>query len=156
MVNVNVGEVAPGTSVKVVPPSVDTCHCTVGAGLPVAAAVKVTDWPWSTSWPEGFAATVGAVSTVSVAGSVVSEPSELANTARYWLPSSVAAASTSRVVLFAPTMGANVVPPSVETSHWTSGTGLPLPDALNVAVWPASTVVGVGDAVTEAPVPTKP
>ena len=31
--------------VKVVPPSVETCHCTVGVGLPVAAAVKVAGWP---------------------------------------------------------------------------------------------------------------
>ena len=28
-----------------VPPSVDTSHCTVGAGLPLAAAVNVADWP---------------------------------------------------------------------------------------------------------------
>ncbi|MGH9822896.1 MAG: hypothetical protein ACREDR_06565, partial [Blastocatellia bacterium] len=34
--------VAPGMFVKVVPPSVLTCHCNVGVGLPVAAAVKVT------------------------------------------------------------------------------------------------------------------
>lgn len=39
-VNVRVVEVAPGRSVKVVPPSVLTCHCTVGAGDPVAAALN--------------------------------------------------------------------------------------------------------------------
>ena len=33
--------VAPGMSLKVEPPSVLTCHCTVGVGLPLAAAVKV-------------------------------------------------------------------------------------------------------------------
>lgn len=44
-VNVSVVEVAPGRSVNVVPPSVLTCHCTVGAGEPVAAALKDADCP---------------------------------------------------------------------------------------------------------------
>ncbi len=39
-VNVRVVDVAPGISVNVAPPSVLTCHCTVGAGVPVAAAVN--------------------------------------------------------------------------------------------------------------------
>src|SRR5215467_1306627 len=38
--NVRVVEVAPGMSVNVTPPSVLTCHCTVGAGVPVADALK--------------------------------------------------------------------------------------------------------------------
>ena len=38
-------EVAPETLLKVAPPSVLTCHCTVGVGEPVAAAVKVAVWP---------------------------------------------------------------------------------------------------------------
>ena len=44
-VNVSVVEVAPGTLVNVVPPSVLTCHCTVGAGVPVAAALNDADCP---------------------------------------------------------------------------------------------------------------
>ena len=36
---------APETLLKFAPPSVFTCHCTVGAGEPVAAAVKVAVWP---------------------------------------------------------------------------------------------------------------
>ena len=32
---------APGMSLKLEPPSVDTCHCTVGVGVPPAAAVKL-------------------------------------------------------------------------------------------------------------------
>ena len=39
-VNVRVVEVAPGTLLKVAPPSVLTCHCTVGAGVPFAAALN--------------------------------------------------------------------------------------------------------------------
>ncbi|MFX4489874.1 hypothetical protein ABTA82_19690, partial [Acinetobacter baumannii] len=37
--------VAPETLVKLSPPSVDTCHWTVGVGEPVAAAVKVAPVP---------------------------------------------------------------------------------------------------------------
>ena len=39
---VNVVAVAPGILMKVAPPSLLTCHWTVGAGSPVVAAVKVT------------------------------------------------------------------------------------------------------------------
>jgi hypothetical protein len=38
--NVSVVEVAPATLLNVTPPSVLTCHWTVGAGFPLAAAVK--------------------------------------------------------------------------------------------------------------------
>jgi len=37
---VSVVEVAPGRLLKAPPPTL-TCHCTVGAGVPLAAAVKV-------------------------------------------------------------------------------------------------------------------
>jgi hypothetical protein len=38
---VNVVLVAPEMSLKEPPPFVLSCHCTVGAGLPLAAAVKL-------------------------------------------------------------------------------------------------------------------
>ena len=44
-VKVSVVEVAPGRSVKVAPPSVLTCHCTVGVGEPVAAALNEAGCP---------------------------------------------------------------------------------------------------------------
>lgn len=44
-VNVSVVLVAPEMSLKVAPPSVLTCHCTVGAGEPVAAALNDADCP---------------------------------------------------------------------------------------------------------------
>ena len=44
-VNDNVVDVAPATLANVKPPSVLTCHCTVGAGVPVAAAVKLAVLP---------------------------------------------------------------------------------------------------------------
>ena len=45
VVKLSVVEVAPETLLNVPPPSVLTCHCTVGVGEPVAAAVKVAAWP---------------------------------------------------------------------------------------------------------------
>ena len=45
VVKLRVVEVAPATLLNVTPPSVLTCHCTVGVGEPVAAAVKVAVWP---------------------------------------------------------------------------------------------------------------
>jgi len=44
-VKLRVVEVAPGRMLKVAPLFVLTCHCTVGVGEPVAAAVKVAVWP---------------------------------------------------------------------------------------------------------------
>jgi hypothetical protein len=43
-VNVSVVEVALGTLLNVPPPTL-TCHCTVGAGVPLAAAEKVALLP---------------------------------------------------------------------------------------------------------------
>jgi len=40
VVKLRVAEVTPETGLNVTPPSVLTCHCTVGVGEPVAAAVK--------------------------------------------------------------------------------------------------------------------
>ena len=66
------------------------CHCTVGEGLPLAAAEKVTALPDATPWLAGLLVTTGAtevvgVVTVSVAADVVAEPPVFVNTARYSL-----------------------------------------------------------------------
>ena len=45
VVKVSVVLVAPLRSVKVTPPLVLICHCTVGAGVPLAAAVKLALLP---------------------------------------------------------------------------------------------------------------
>ena len=47
-------EVAPEMGLNVVPPSVLICHCTLGAGLPAATAVKLAVPPASTAWAVGF------------------------------------------------------------------------------------------------------
>src|SRR5579883_2546006 len=147
--SVNVVEVAPLIFVKVMPPSVLTSHCTVGAGLPLAAAVKVAFWPAFTVWLLGLVVTDGAKSTVSVAALVVALPRLLVKTASYSLPFIAAVTLESvSVVLVAPLMLEKVLPPSVLTSHCTVGDGLPLAAAVNVAFWPALTVTSLGFVVT--------
>jgi hypothetical protein len=60
-VKLSVVEVAPEpeTLLNVAPPSVLTCHCTVGVGEPVTAAVKVAVWPAVTVWLAGWVVIVG-------------------------------------------------------------------------------------------------
>jgi len=41
---------------EIVPPSILTCHCTVGVGMPLAAAVKVAEPPAMTVWFVGYVA----------------------------------------------------------------------------------------------------
>ena len=45
LAKLRVVEVAPERLLNVAPASVLTCHCTVGVGEPVAAAVNVAVWP---------------------------------------------------------------------------------------------------------------
>ncbi len=73
-------------AVNVEPPSVLTSHCTVGVGVPPAAAVKVAVFPATTVAAVGCVVMLGAtaVSTVSVAAVVVALPSLLLKTAWYW------------------------------------------------------------------------
>jgi hypothetical protein len=56
--NMSVADVAAGTLVNVVPPSELTCHCTVGAGDPVAAALNDADCPEETVTLDGEEVTV--------------------------------------------------------------------------------------------------
>jgi hypothetical protein len=148
-VNVRVVEVAPGMFVKLAPLLVLTCHCTVGAGLPLAPAVKVTLLPALTLWLAGFAVIAGGVLTVSVAALVIAVPALLMNTARYWFPFWAAAAVNIRLVEVAPAILLNVEAPLVFTCHCTVGAGLPVPAALKVTVLPTQTVVLLGLVVTE-------
>ena len=83
---------APLTGAKVVSPSVETSHWTVGVGDPVAAAVKVAVWPEATVTPEGLAVTAGGAVTVRMAAVVAAVPTELVKTASYRSPFSPGAA----------------------------------------------------------------
>ena len=66
------------------PPSVLFCHWTAGAGLPLAAAVKVAVAPALTVWFVGLVVITGAAEpvTVSIAPVVVTEPAGLVKMAR--------------------------------------------------------------------------
>src|SRR5713226_1232814 len=77
--------------------------------------------------------------TVRVAALVVAVPTELVNTARYWLPliATVVLGIVS-VVEVAPARSVKVIP-FVETCHCTVGVGPPDADAVNAAVTPAVT-----------------
>src|SRR6516225_6677449 len=127
LVSVSVVLVAPLMLVNVLPPSVLTCHCTVGVGLPVAVAMNETLPPAVTVWLAGFVVMVGVNWTVSVAAVLVTLPALLAKTAWYSLPfiAAVTAFSVS-VVLVTPLILLKVLPPSVLTCHCTLGIGLPL------------------------------
>ena len=153
VVKLSVVNVAPAILVNVEPPLVLTCHCTLGVGFPVAAAVKVAVLPATTDWLTGFVVTVGAKFTVNVAAVVVAEPPGFVNTARYLKPFCPAVTLASvKVVVVAPETLENVAPPSVETCHCTVGVGDPLAAAVNTAVCPAFTVESVGFVVTTGPV----
>ena len=128
--------------------SLDTCHCTVGVGVPDAAAVKVAVAPADTIWFDGLVVTAGAAVTVSVAALVVEEPWLLVKTARNCQPFCDATVLKVRVVLVAPAMFAKVAPPLLESCHWTVGVGLPVAAAVKLTLWPAVTVWSVGFVVT--------
>ena len=76
----SVVDVPPDTLVKA-PPLALTCHCTVGAGVPEAAAVNIAGAPAATVTFAGFVVIAGAVFTVKVAGVVVALPDAFMNTA---------------------------------------------------------------------------
>src|SRR5262245_28631056 len=68
-------DVADAMLLKVVPPSVLTCHCIVGVGSPLAKAVKDACCPATTVRLDGFCVTDGATGppgfTLSVAAELV-------------------------------------------------------------------------------------
>jgi hypothetical protein len=70
-------EVAPLTLLNVAPPSVLTCHCTVGVGVPVAAAVKLVVAPTVSVSLVGFPVIAGGTFTVTVVDAVTAVPAAL-------------------------------------------------------------------------------
>src|SRR5436190_7691351 len=57
--NDRTGPVAPLMLVKVDPPFALTCHCAVGAGVPLAEAWKVAVPLGATNWSDGLSVTAG-------------------------------------------------------------------------------------------------
>ena len=79
-------EVAPGILFHVAPALVLTCHCNVGAGEPLAAAVKQTCDPAHTVLSFGLSVTTGGVFTVRVPAFEFAVPQSFVKTALYLLP----------------------------------------------------------------------
>ena len=79
---VRVSVVAAAMLPQPLPPLVDTCHWTEGAGRDVADALNVAGVPAVTTSLAGLAVTVGGTLTVRTADAVVVEPLALVNTAR--------------------------------------------------------------------------
>ena len=141
--------VAPAILLKDVPPSVETCHWTVGVGVPEAEAVKVALLPTQTEAFDGFPVMAPAVLTVRIAAVVVTgEPQELLSTARKRLLFCAAIVVNDNVGFVPPAMLINVVPPFVEICHWMVAVGTAVEATVKFAVEPAQTVRFEGFVVT--------
>lgn len=148
-----VSEPAPVVSSVAVPMlDAPSRNVTVPVGVPVVeltVAVNVTACPNTVGFLEDVTAVVApAVFTFKVAAPDVTEPEELVNTARYWLPFCDMLALNVSVVEVAPGTSVNVTPPSVLTCHCTVGAGEPVAAALKDADCPDVTVRFDGDDVT--------
>src|SRR3954469_1798876 len=111
---------------KLAPPSTDRCHCTVGAGKPEAAAMKLTEAPAFTVWFDGLVVTAGAWLTVTVS---------------VWVPFGLIPLDAVRLSEYAPPVPAAGVPARV---------AVPLPLSVKlrpVGRVPVLVMVGVGYAV---------
>jgi len=67
LLSVSVVEVAPLMLAKLAAPAALTCHCTVGVGVPLAAAVNVTVLPAVVALFVGWVVTTGATEEMGVA-----------------------------------------------------------------------------------------
>ncbi len=138
---VSCGETAPSTALQLTPASVETSHCTLGAGKPDAVASSTALWPSSTTTLDGWCVTAGAFCTVSVAAALTASPSTFLNAARYSCPLSAdVVVAIVNALDVPPATADHVLPPLDELSHLTVGAGEPDADASNVALCPSSTV----------------
>lgn len=132
---VSVADVAPEIVLNDVAPGASNSHCTDGAGLPEAAAVKVALTPLLTAMLAGWVVTAAAKSTLRVAAVLVAVPTELVNTASYLVPFCAATVlATARVGDVAPEIELNDVAPGASDCHCTVAAGLAEAAAVNVAV----------------------
>ena len=123
--SVKVADVAPDTLFQLVPPSVLTCQWNVGAGFPVASAVKVALLPACMFWFVGWVVMVGGVAaalivSVKVCVAFGDTPFAAVSTTTYVPAPSPAAISN----LFCPAF--HVILPPWLSSIITVGAGLPV------------------------------
>src|SRR5437879_1493879 len=119
--------VAPGMLVN--PTPLLACHCSVGAGKPLPAAVNDTAVPAQTFVLSGLVVTAAAILTVRVATAEVVLPQELENTTRYWLLLCEALTVKLNGLLVAPGMLVNVL--ALLACHCNVGAGVPPAAAVN-------------------------
>jgi len=136
---------------KLNPPFVDTCHCSVGAGFPLAAPENVVVCPASFVRASGVSVIAGAAFTVSETAPLVTVPPEFVTTKRNEFPlcadvtpitDSVAVLLPEKPDPFVTLL--HVVPPFVEICHCSPGAGVPLTTAVKFAVPPTTAVTFPG------------
>src|SRR5437773_9058820 len=121
------------------------CHCSVGVGVPFAAAVKETTVPVQALVLTGLVMTIGLL-IVKAATAEVTLPQELENTARYWLLLCERLIGKLNGLLVAPGMFVNA--PPLLACH--CSVGAPLAAAVNDTTAPAQAFVLTGFVVTTA------
>ena len=136
--------VAPGMFVN--PPPLSACHCNVGVGKPLPAAVNDTSAPAQMVALNGLVVTAAAAFTVSVATAELVLPQLLENTARNWLLLCDALTVKLNGLLVAPGMLVN--PPPLLACHCNVGAGKPLPATVNETTVPVQTLALAGSRVT--------
>ena len=135
--------VAPGMLVNVL--ALFACHCSVGTGVPLAAAVNDTTVPVQALVLSGSVVTRGLL-IVSVATAEVVLPQVLENTARNWLLLCKTLEVKLNGLLVAPGMLVN--PPPLLACHCSDGPGVPPAAAVNDTTVPAQTFVLSGLVLT--------
>src|SRR2546428_499820 len=121
------------------------CHCSAGAGVPLAAAVNDTTVPVQALVLTGLAMTMGLL-IVSVATLEVVLPQVLENTARNWLLLCETLAVKLYGLVVAPGMLVN--PPPLLACHCSDGAGVPLAAAVNDTTVPVQALVLSGLVLT--------
>ena len=160
---VKLGLVAPTMLIQVTPASVLCCHCTVGEGTPLAAAVKVAVAGATTATSAGCSVMLGATGaglTVSVAPLLVASGfTPLLATALKTAPlQPIGTAVSVRAALVAPATLAPVHTPLACTPltrlaplmrHWSAGAGVPVATTVKLTAAPAMIDCEIGWVVNK-------
>ena len=148
---VRVSAVAPVMGEKVLPPSVETCHCTVGAGNPLAPAEKVSVLPGKDRLVARFGSHTGRVRRHDECGGGrggVGEGPVAEHSLVLVAILGKGDVADGQGVSGGPSDGGEGAAAVRETCHCTVGAGNPLAPAEKVASCPAKTDWLPGSAVT--------
>ena len=137
-------DVSPGMLVN--PPPLLACHCSAGAGVPLAAALNDTSAPAQTFVLTGFVVTAVESPSVRVATAEVTLPQLLENKARNWLLLCDPLAVKLSGLDVAP--GTFVNPLPLLACHCSVGAGVPLAADENDTTVPVQALVLTGLVMT--------